>query len=332
MSENQRLKQWRLAPMGLRIDYPVLDTIRSYVSDNDSTQSRAPPSDGGSSNEKFSREYSGKNVEWAVKNGIINEKERAAFFHKVADIKKLGHVYNQTVNGDYIIDMGNKLLFTDADWKSPSLYMVVTFEDSFESSMLKAKEIVFNEAKRTTDYNRARQIIGDTYWDGYVEFRNARDYKAYGRENTGRKGTDSERDNSKNDKVKLSQEPNPDELQAKINSAMTMSEAKRMIESAFKINGIYRFYDGKYRTADEWLRAEGSSEVELYIENEWTLQEKYINSNQDILDGEYYISDVLDAYLEGTLVGKEKPKAKRFDTSVSYGMEDSRFYSPRLCC
>lgn len=130
-------------------------------------------------------------------------------------------------------------------------------------------------------------------------------------------------------KKKYSLEPGEAERQAKINSAMTMDEAKRMIDTAFKVCEIRKYSDGEYQNAEQWLREAGSDEVEMYIDNEWTLQEKYINSNQDILDEEYMLSEVLDAYLAGTLVGKEKPKAKRMDTSKSYSLKDERFYAPK---
>ena len=129
---------------------------------------------------------------------------------------------------------------------------------------------------------------------------------------------------------KYSAEPTEEaKWQAKVNSAMTMNEAKRMIETAFKVCEIRRYSDGEYRNAEQWLKEAGSDEVEMYIYNEWSLQEKYINSNQDILDEEYMLSDVLDAYLEGTLVGKEKPMAKRLDISKPYGLSDNRFYAPK---
>ncbi len=154
---------------------------------------------------RYSREYNGKNVEWAVNNDIISEKERAAFFHKVADVRKLGHKYRQTASGDYIIEIGNKLLFTDADWKSPSLYMVVSFNDQYENSMLYAKEIVFNEAKSAPDYNRARQTIETAYWQGYVEFSYSRDYRADVGQVSGGKRSNSKADNEGT--VDLSREP-----------------------------------------------------------------------------------------------------------------------------
>ena len=127
---------------------------------------------------------------------------------------------------------------------------------------------------------------------------------------------------------KFSMEAEEDtEWQAKVNSAMTMDEAKRMLESTFKVCGIGRF--GEYQNAEEWLREAGSEEVELNIDSEYSLYKKYIGGNEDILNEEYSIADVLDAYLEGTLVGKEKPKAKRMDTSKSYGLSDDRFYAPK---
>ena len=102
-----------------------------------------------------------------------------------------------------------------------------------------------------------------------------------------------------------------------------------MIETAFKVNNIAEYYEGEYANAEDWLRKAGSDEVEMYIENDFDLQAKYINSNEDILNEEYRMADVLDAYLAGTLIGKEKPKPKRLDVSKSTRLNDSRFYSPQ---
>ncbi len=151
------------------------------------------------------KEYSGKNVDWAVENGIITEEERISFFHKVADINKLGHKYRQAKNGDYIVDLGGKLLFTNADWYSPSLNIVISFNDSFESSMLYAKEIVFNEAKSEANYNRARQAIETAYWQGYVEFSYSRNYQTNVGKNAGRERADSKANHGKD--VNYSREP-----------------------------------------------------------------------------------------------------------------------------
>ena len=119
------------------------------------------------------------------------------------------------------------------------------------------------------------------------------------------------------------------DIATQINTSMTMDEAKQMIQRAFVIGGIYEWYDREYKNGDEWLRGVGVSEVALNIENEYTLTEKYLNKLQGYIDGDFYVEDILEAYLNGTLVGKEKPKAKRLDISKEYRINDERFYSPQ---
>ena len=119
------------------------------------------------------------------------------------------------------------------------------------------------------------------------------------------------------------------DIATQINTSMNMDEAKQMIQRAFVIGGIYDWYDREYKNGDEWLRGVGTSEVALNIENEYTLTEKYLNKLEGYIDGDFYVEDILEAYLNGTLVGKEKPKAKRLDISKEYRINDDRFYSPQ---
>lgn len=114
-----------------------------------------------------------------------------------------------------------------------------------------------------------------------------------------------------------------------VNQSMTMDGAKQMIQRAFVLGNIYEWYEGEYKNGDEWLRGEGGYEVALNIENEYTLVEKYLNKIQGYIDGDIYVEAILEAYLDGTLVGKEKPKAKRMDVSKNYRVNDTRFYSPK---
>ena len=130
-------------------------------------------------------------------------------------------------------------------------------------------------------------------------------------------------------KVSVDQAGAEGTLQQKINATMTMAEAKRMIDTAFKVSDIAPYYDGEYKNGEEWLRGEGAEEVAMYIENEYELYRKYIEPKAGLNDYEFSIADVINAYLEGTLVGQEKPKPKRLDISQSTRIKDDRFYSPQ---
>lgn len=148
------------------------------------------------------------------------------------------------------------------------------------------------------------------------------------RYNSGEKVQNSSKLGSGEIDLRSATESDEDSLQTKINSSMTMDQAKRMIQSAFNANGLKEWYDGKYNNGDEWARDVGADEVAMYIDNTYELQDKYVNGNDDITNGEYQIEDVVSAYLEGTLVGREKTRAKRIDVSRETAYEDSRFYAP----
>ena len=114
------------------------------------------------------------------------------------------------------------------------------------------------------------------------------------------------------------------EWQKKVNQAMTMEEAKTMIEKAFNTQKDFVDFDN----AEDWLRND-PGEVGMIIENTESLIYQYINSNQDILNEEYTIDDVIDAYMEGTLTGKSKVPTTRLDISKQNNYVDNKFYAPK---
>ena len=122
------------------------------------------------------------------------------------------------------------------------------------------------------------------------------------------------------------------DIDAKINSSMTMEEAKDMVQRAFMLNNIYEWYDRKYKNGDEWLAGEGIEEVAMYIENSYQLQDKYLNKiyDRDIGFGDdFLLESIVEAYQNGTLVGAEKQEVKRLDTSKEINYQDNRFYAPQ---
>lgn len=113
-------------------------------------------------------------------------------------------------------------------------------------------------------------------------------------------------------------------IEDKINSSMTMKEAKDMLQRVYNAVDIRG-----YRNADAWLQEMGSEDVAMTLESDYASYKKYIESNEDILNEEYTIADVLDAYMNGTLVGKQKESSVRLDTSKDTGFVDNRFYAPQ---
>lgn len=121
-----------------------------------------------------------------------------------------------------------------------------------------------------------------------------------------------------------------DDIQTAINQSMTMAQAKDMIQRAFVMNNLKAWYDDQYKDGDEWLAGEGANEVATYIENTYEVYEKYIGAKyQGIVDGDWFVEDIVDAYVNKTLTGKVKEKTQWMDLSSGVVVADKRFYAPR---
>lgn len=123
-----------------------------------------------------------------------------------------------------------------------------------------------------------------------------------------------------------------EDIQQQVNQLMTMEKAKDMIQRTFVLANIKDWYDGEYANGDEWLKDRGVDEVAMYVDNEWQIQEKFLNNIPALMDGDFTSADIIEAYLNGTLTGPQqqnKEALKPIDTSKDTGFKDDRFYAPR---
>ena len=119
-----------------------------------------------------------------------------------------------------------------------------------------------------------------------------------------------------------------EKYQEMVNRIMTPEEAMEIVELAWRANNLKEFYEGKYNNWEEWLRGEWPDTVEMYVENTFTTQ-RMIESHPELLDRGTMFSEVLDAYLNGTLVGTEKAAAGDIDLSQPVEYTPTKFYEPQ---
>lgn len=132
--------------------------------------------------------YSGLN--WARNLGIITSKDTAIFERTINNEILRGKEPN-SANGEYIIDTGKCLMFTDGDFHAPTLSRVVVFETEYESLTADAKELIYNDAKVTGDLQESLALIEETFGPGFASAYDARDYRTDGRQNGRGKGNNS---------------------------------------------------------------------------------------------------------------------------------------------
>ena len=117
----------------------------------------------------------------------------------------------------------------------------------------------------------------------------------------------------------------------KIASTMSMETCKQMIERTYYLINPNQYEESPiYKNAEHWLSIVGADEVALYVDNEYILQEKYLNKIPAVLDGDVYVAQIIEAYQDKALNGgNNKKTAKRLNVAEGVESNDSRFYAPQ---
>ena len=70
----------------------------------------------------------------------------------------------------------------------------------------------------------------------------------------------------------------------KVVSSMSMSDCSEMIRRVFNAD-IRDYYEGEYKTADDWLKATSVDDVAFYIGNNESVYQKYLSKIQPLQSG-----------------------------------------------
>ena len=121
--------------------------------------------------------YATDSTNWAYENFIIDETDRARFYEVIADLNKRNYSVPRNKNGVYMIEHENKIMFTDGDFKAPTLSKVIVFDTSYEANMAHVKGRIFDEERRTAGHGEAVELLNRMYGDGFIHEYNVRNYQ-----------------------------------------------------------------------------------------------------------------------------------------------------------
>jgi len=129
-------------------------------------------------------------VMWTLESGVLNKKEIAQFYTKVAETKKQNYKnYVVSNDGEYIFSVGNKLIYTDSDYDYPEINRVVEF-DTNSSTLFEYLKKRFLEYERDGyEIQDVDEIINSMQGKEIIKRTDYRDYEAdRSKADLGRKG------------------------------------------------------------------------------------------------------------------------------------------------
>ena len=137
--------------------------------------------------------YDTRNLAWAIESGIINDSDQARFWEAIAEIQKLKYnSFTRTKNGAYIIETKDKMMFTDGDFKTPTLSKVICFTLDGGKEVDYTRRMIRDEAERTGRTDKSVSFAEGLYGSWFIAEYNVRDYHAYARQDGTGEGTDSQ--------------------------------------------------------------------------------------------------------------------------------------------
>lgn len=145
--------------------------------------------------------YTTEGTKWAIANGLLTRSEQADFWENISELNKSGYYKHRSKSGQYIIDVGRKLVFTNGDFKVTTISSIIEFdENSYEANINDFKEWIINEERDTAQHGESLQIIEIVQGEGYVSEHFPSAYRVDERENGRRKGKDSTETNRRSQK------------------------------------------------------------------------------------------------------------------------------------
>lgn len=181
--------------------------------------------------------YATDSTNWAYENFIIDETDRARFYEVIADLNKRNYSVPRNKNGVYMIEHENKIMFTNGDFKAPTLSKVIVFDTNYDANMAYAKGLIFDEERRTAGHGEALRAIEDLFGEGYVSEYNSKIYKPDAWKNRGREREDGRGiDQEVQDQERTSPLTDRDVLEAAANDVgiSNMSDAEQAALQTFK--------------------------------------------------------------------------------------------------
>lgn len=107
-------------------------------------------------------------INWVYKAEIFSTVENKMFHQKLAEIRQGSGAFIQTEDGEYIIPIENKLVFTNGDFDTPFIREIFEVITEHSTNFEKVKDVIVDEARGRAGHREAVQLVKQVFGDGLV--------------------------------------------------------------------------------------------------------------------------------------------------------------------
>lgn len=118
-------------------------------------------------------------INWVYQAGLFSVVESKLFHQKISEINQGSQAFRKDADGNYMLPIENKIVFTDGNYDAPEIIKIVEFMSDSETNISNARRLIYRAEKGESSYEETRQILEDLFGYGFVYQYNIGDDKAY---------------------------------------------------------------------------------------------------------------------------------------------------------
>ncbi len=127
-------------------------------------------------------------INWVYKAEIFSVTENKLFHEKISEINQGSQAFEKNSIDEYMLPIGNKIVFTDGNYDSPYVREVIEVLTEYQTEFEEIRRRIFNVEKGESAKQDALRYVKNTFGEGRVVTYTSRNNGVYGWEDRRRKG------------------------------------------------------------------------------------------------------------------------------------------------
>lgn len=120
------------------------------------------------SNDDRAMPNSASSINWVYKAELFSTKDNILFHQKISEINQNSKAFTKTANGEYMLPINNKIVFTNGDYNLPYISKVIEVMTDSTTDFENIKRMVFIFETGKSRYNEAKRIVEISFGQGSV--------------------------------------------------------------------------------------------------------------------------------------------------------------------
>lgn len=128
-------------------------------------------------------------INWVYESEIFSVTENKLFHEKISEINQGSRAFEKNSNGEYMLPIGNKIVFTDGNYDSPYIREIIEVLTEYSTDFEDIKECIYNVEKGKSAKQDEVRIFEKVFGNEFVVSYTSGVNGVYGWQNGQRKRT-----------------------------------------------------------------------------------------------------------------------------------------------